>query len=191
MVGGIAIRNVDPRVLAGSLGQSLLESLLEGADHVIDERLLGLLQLLDGRVPGGHLLLQSLLLHSEPVDLSLQSVMVNLEKVQCLGLGSHLLLHPLQSFRLPIALILQVLLKLLGGVSHVLEIRYLNLERHFPDVEIRLKVHRLIQLPFSLLFGLLGQLQRSLIDHILASQGFLLLLQSDHFFFQRLEGLCV
>ena len=54
-----------------------------------------LLQLFDGRVPGGHLLLQSLLLNLEPVDLSLQLVMVNLEKAQCLGLGSHFLLHPL------------------------------------------------------------------------------------------------
>ena len=95
MVGGIAIRNIDPRVLPGSLGQSLLEAFLEGVGHVIDECLLDLLQLLDGRVSRGHLLLQSLLLNSEPVDLSLQLVMVNLEKTQCLGLGSHFLLHPL------------------------------------------------------------------------------------------------
>jgi len=84
--------------------------------------------------------------------------MVNLEKVQCLGLGSHLLLHPLQFFSLPIALILQVLLKLFGGFGHVLEVHCLNLERDFPNVEVSLKLHRLTQLPFSLLFGLLRQL---------------------------------
>jgi len=176
MVGGIAVRNVDPWILVDGLGQSLLESLLEGADDVIDERLLGFLQLLDGRVTGSHLFLQSLLLHSESADLDLQFVMVNLEKVQCLGLGSHLLLHPLQFFNLPIALILQVFLKLFGGFGHVLEVRYLNLERDFLNVEVSLKLHRLTQLPFSLLFGLLRQLQRGLVGLILASQSFLLLL---------------
>ena len=31
MMGGIAVRNVDPRVLADGLGQSLFEPLIEGA----------------------------------------------------------------------------------------------------------------------------------------------------------------
>ena len=48
---GIAVGNVNSRVLTDSLGQSLFEALLEGARHVIDKGFLVLLQLLDGGVP--------------------------------------------------------------------------------------------------------------------------------------------
>ena len=90
MMGGIAVRNVDPRVLADGLGHSLFEPLLEGARHVVDKGFLGLLQLLDGGVPRSYLFLQSLILHTEPADLDLQFVVVSLEKAQSLGLSSHL-----------------------------------------------------------------------------------------------------
>ena len=96
VMSGIAVGNVDSRVLTDGLSQSLFEPLLEGARHVIDKGFLVLLQLLDGGVPRSYLLLQSLLLHTEPADLDLQFVMVNLEKDQSLGLSSHLPLHPLQ-----------------------------------------------------------------------------------------------
>jgi len=43
VVCGIAVGNVDPRIQADSLGQSLLESFLEGARHVMDEGLFVLL----------------------------------------------------------------------------------------------------------------------------------------------------
>ena len=43
VVSGIAFGNVDPQIHADSLGQSLLESLLEGARHVMDEALFFLL----------------------------------------------------------------------------------------------------------------------------------------------------
>jgi len=43
VVSGIAVGNVDPRIHANSLGQSLLESLLESALHVLEEGLFVLL----------------------------------------------------------------------------------------------------------------------------------------------------
>jgi len=43
VVSGIAVGNVDPRIHADNLGQSLLESLLEGARHIMDEGLFVLL----------------------------------------------------------------------------------------------------------------------------------------------------
>ena len=43
VVSGVAVGNVDPRIRVDSLGQSLLESLLESARHVLDEGLFVLL----------------------------------------------------------------------------------------------------------------------------------------------------
>ena len=43
VVSGIALGNVDPWVHADCLGQSFLESLLEGARHLLDEGLFVLL----------------------------------------------------------------------------------------------------------------------------------------------------
>ena len=80
VMSGIAVGNVNPWVLTDGLGQSLFEPLLEGARHVMDKRVLVLLQLLDGGVPRSYQILQSLLLQTEPADLDLQFVMVNLEK---------------------------------------------------------------------------------------------------------------
>ena len=39
MVCGVAVRNIDVRVLAGRLGQSLLEPLLESTRHLLDKGL--------------------------------------------------------------------------------------------------------------------------------------------------------
>ena len=71
VMSGIAVGNVDSRVLTDGLGQSLFEPLVEGARHVIDKGFLVLLQLLNGGVPRSYLRLQSLLLHTEPADLDL------------------------------------------------------------------------------------------------------------------------
>ena len=68
VMSGIAVGNVDSRVLTDGLCQSLFEPLLERARHVIDKGFLVLLQLLDGGVPRSYLFLQSLLLHTEQAD---------------------------------------------------------------------------------------------------------------------------
>jgi len=52
MIARVTVGGVDPWVLTCSLGQSLLEPLVECAGHVVKEFLVGLLQLLELGVLG-------------------------------------------------------------------------------------------------------------------------------------------
>jgi len=53
MVARVEIRNIDPWVFTGGLGQSLIEPLFKGVGHVVNKFFPDLLQLLDCRVSGG------------------------------------------------------------------------------------------------------------------------------------------
>ena len=123
----VAVRDVDPWVLARCLNQSFLEAFVEHARHLVGELLVFPLQLVDPGILGCQLFVQELLPHLELVGLSMESIIFSLEKVEGLDLCHQGALSLSQLMPPSSIQFFKFFLLHFGGTSHLLEANILDL----------------------------------------------------------------
>ena len=159
MVGRVAVRDVNPWVLARCLSQGLLEAFLEHARHLVGELLVRPLQLIDPGILRCQLLFQELLPHLELVGFSVEPLTFSLEKVEGLDLCRKGTLN-LGQFLPPSGIQLFNFFPLhFEGTNHLLKANVLDLIVGEEGQQVCIRLFDLVCICFGPLLGLLGHLQ--------------------------------